>query len=137
MAGESGGEFFTRAGAGDVAVVTFARQPLAQIRAERCAALFQFIAVGVRQNRRCGGRGGENGLIHAEHERKFQVWIARAVNGAHKHFIKHRRNHAHGQVCQPRLQNRQPVAQWQRFARERKRHIVQPGVHLLPNGRMK
>ena len=113
VAGESDGQFFARAGAGDVTVVTFARQPFAQIGAERDAALFQFIAVGVRQNRRRGGRGGKDGFVDAEHEREFQVRIARAVNGADQHLVEHGRNHADGQVCQAGLQDGQPVAQWQ------------------------
>ena len=95
-----------------------------------------FVAVGVGQNRRRGGRGGKNRLVHAEHEREFQIGIARAVNRADQHLVERRRNHADGQVREAGFQNRQPVAQRQRLARKREREVVEPRIHLLPNGLM-
>ena len=65
-------EFFARTGAGDVTVITFARQTFAQIRAQRNG---QLVAIGVSQNSRRGRYGGENGFIHAEHQREFKIRI--------------------------------------------------------------
>ena len=112
-------EFFAGARAGDVAEVTLARQAFAQIGPGRAAALTQFVTVGVRQNRWRGRRGGKNRLVHAEHERQFQIGIAGAVNRADEHLIERGRNHADGQVCEAGFQNRQPFAQRQRLVRKR------------------
>ncbi len=124
------GQLFTGAGAGDVAEETLARKPVAQIRAER-DGLAQFFAVGIGQNRRRGGRGGENGFVDAEHQREFQIGIARAVNRADEHLVQHGRNDADGQAGEAGLQDLQPVAQRQGLVRKCEREIFQPQIHLL------
>src|ERR1035437_5252067 len=136
LARKSDRQFFIRARAGDGAEVTLARNLIEQVRAERDVLLLQFVTVGVGQNQWRGGRGGKNGFVHAEDERKFQIWISRPVNRANQNLVQRRRNHTDGEVGEAGLQNRQPVAQRQRLARKGEREIIQPGIHLLQDRRV-
>ena len=122
------------AGAGNVAEVALAADVQPGVRAERETATFERVAIRVREQR--GGRRwrGEHALVEAEDKRKLDVGIARAVNRADQDLIQRGRNHADGQVAQARFQNRQPLAQRQRFGGKGAGHVVQPGVHLLPDG---
>src|ERR1019366_2158663 len=111
LARKSDRQFFVRACAGDVAEIALAGNLVEQAGTERDVLLLQFVTVRVRQNRGRGGRGGKNGFVHAEDERKFQIWIPRPVNRANQNLVQRRRNHTDGEVGEAGLQNRQPVAQ--------------------------
>ena len=122
--------------AGDVTVIALAAQLLLQVGSELNALLLQFRALGGRQQDRGSGGRGKHRLVHAEHERQFQVGIARPVDLADQHLIQRGRNDSDRQRAQTRLQDQEPLAQWQGFRRERPLDVVQPCLHLLPDGRM-
>ena len=133
-------ETLPRAGAGDVAKVTLVAQPQFRAGAEEKFFVFQFAfergAVGFVQQNRARWRGGENGLVQAEHQRELQIGIARTVDGTDEHLIERRRNHADAESGQSGFEHRQPVAQRERVARKSAFHIFQPLLHLLPDGLM-
>ncbi len=119
---------------GDVAEITFVAEPLVPRRAQINSLLLQPRAIRFRKQRGGRGRRGENALVQTEHEREFQLRIARAINGANQHLIQRRRHDPDREIGEAGFEDGQPVAQRQRLGRERPFQIVEPVVHLFEHG---
>jgi len=136
LAGKGHGEPLAGAGAGDVAQIPFAGNLVERAGSQRGVLPVEFVPVGMGQNHRRGGRGGEHGFVDAQQQREFQIGIARPVHGSHEHFVQRGRNDADGQIGEAGVEHRQPLPQGHRLVGEGHGHVVEPGGHLVKNRRV-
>ena len=106
------------------------------IRAENDPFGFELFTVGFGEKSRHLRYGRKHRLVQTEHEREFQLRVARTVDRAEEHVIERGRDHADGQSRQASFENREPFLERKRLAGKGQFNIFQPPVHLVPNGGM-
>ena len=124
------------AGAGDVGEVTFMRNLRARVETETGVVGGKQVALGVGEQDRRRGRGGEDAFVQPEHERELQLGVARAVNGADENLVERGRNDADGEGAEAGFEDGQPFTERQSGCARGKgaRQILKPRVHLAQDG---